>query len=465
VLLEHESLRDRFIRLVGAADIRAATLALNDAGERLSRFFVSQFVVNLSFGAAICLGMTLLHVPQALLLGTLAGVLRFVPYVGTGLAALAATALAFAIDPGWSLAVYTLGAFILLDLIAAQLLEPHLYGHATGLSPLAVVVGAIFWSALWGPAGLILSTPLTLCLLVAGRHMKALESLELLLGDVQPLTLPQKFYQRALSGDPHEILANARTFLKRDSLAAYCDRVLIPALHLASLDAAVDAAGEAQHRRVRRVVASVVATLSGSALPRRRHRGSVLEEIDPGRWLREQRERLSGRWQGPIGVPPGSIVLCLGLGSPADDLAAELLVRLLRGRTIDARHFSPADIGGGLPPGADPGAVAIVFLMSAFPAPDRQRAAGSLAEQVRALLPRAPLVRVFCPGVTGSSGPAEPYDEGDPPATSLVQAMEMCQVSRTGAQSMQSPPPSTAAPVRAVARKSWLPQGEFRAIR
>ena len=104
-------------------------------------------------------------------------------------------------------------------------MEPHLYGHATGLSPLSVVVAAIFWSWLWGPAGLILSTPLTLCLLVAGRHMKGLGVFELLLGNAQPLTLPQRFYQRALSGDPHEIIANARAFLKKDSLAAYCDRV------------------------------------------------------------------------------------------------------------------------------------------------------------------------------------------------------------------------------------------------
>jgi len=287
------------------------------------------------------------------------------------------------------------------------------------------VVGAIFWSALWGPAGLILSTPLTLCLLVAGRHMKTLESLELLLGDVQPLTLPQKFYQRALSGDPHEILANARTFLKRDSLAAYCDRVLIPALHLASLDAAMDATSEAQHRKVRRVVADVVATLSGSPLPRRRHRGSVLEEVDPGRWLRQQREQLSGRWQGPIGVPPGSIVLSLGLGSPADDLAAELLARLLRARKVDARHFSPADIGGGLPPGADPDGVAIVFLVSAFPSPARDRTA-RLSEQVRALLPRAWLVRVFCPGVTRLPEPPQRLKEADQAVASLVQAIEMC---------------------------------------
>src|SRR5450631_4455854 len=208
VLLEPESLRDRFIRIAGATDIRSATLALNDAGDRLSRYFVLQFAVNLAFGLAIWMSLSMLRLPQALLCGILAAAMRFVPYVGVAIAALFAAVLALAVDPGWSLALGTLGVFILLDIVVGQLVEPHLYGHATGLSPLSVVVGAIFWSWLWGAAGLILSTPLTLCLLVAGRHMKGLGMLEVLLGNAAPLTLPQSFYQRALSEDPHEILAD-----------------------------------------------------------------------------------------------------------------------------------------------------------------------------------------------------------------------------------------------------------------
>ena len=279
VLLEHESLRDRFIRIAGATDIRAMTLALNDAGERLSRYFVSQSSVNLAFGVAIWASLRLLGVPQAMLWGALAGVMRFVPYVGVIIAALFATALSFAVDPGWSLSVSTLALFIVLDIIAAQLLEPRLYGHATGLSPLSVVVAAIFWSSLWGPVGLILSTPLTLCLLVAGRHIKTFGILELLLGDVQPLTLPQRFYQRALAGDPHEIMVNARAFLKSNTLARYCDRVLLPALHLARLDAEPSAPGKDQHRKIRRVIIEVVTALNskGLRLKPRQDRGAVLD--------------------------------------------------------------------------------------------------------------------------------------------------------------------------------------------
>ena len=130
VLLEHESLRDRFIRIAGASDIRAMTLALNDASERLSRYFVSQTCVNLAFGVAIWAGLKLLGVPQAMLWGTLAGLTRFVPYVGVATVALFATALSFAVDSGWSLAVSTLALFILLDIVAAQLagaapIRPH----------------------------------------------------------------------------------------------------------------------------------------------------------------------------------------------------------------------------------------------------------------------------------------------------------------------------------------------------
>jgi len=427
VLLEHESLRDRLIRTAGATDIRSATLALNDAGDRLSRYFVSQFLVNLAFGLAVWVSLSMLSLPQALLCGILAGVMRFVPYVGAGLAAVFAAALALAVDPGWSLALSTLAVFILLDIVVGQLVEPHLYGHATGLSPLSIVVGAIFWSCLWGPIGLILSTPLTLCLLVAGRHTKALSVLEVLLGNAQPLTLPQRAYQRALSGDPHEIIADARTFLKSDSLAAYCDRVMIPALHLARLDAETDAITEDQQLKIRRVIVHVAAALSGNNLKarQRRHRGAVLEELTAGHWLRQQREQLTGKWQGPLGVPAGSIVICMALGSPADDLATEMLVRMLRSEQIDARHFSPAEIDAGLPPGADPDGVAIAFLVSAFPSSERERA-GSINQQLRELLPEANLIRVFCPGVTAQSESDNSAGNTESTVSSLRQAIEIC---------------------------------------
>ena len=423
VLLEHESLRDRFIRIVGASDIRSATLALNDAGDRLSRYFVSQFMVNLAFGLAIWTSLSLLRLPQALLCGILAGVMRFVPYVGVGMVALFAAVLALAVDPGWALALSTMGAFILLDIVVGQFVEPYLYGHATGLSPLSVVVAAIFWSWLWGPAGLILSTPLTLCLLLVGRHAKGFGILELLLGNSQPLTLPQRFYQRVLSADPHEIVASARAFLRNESLATYCDRVMLPALHLARLDADAGATTGDQQLKIRRVITDVAAALSGNS-PRRlhRHRGAVLEGVSPGRWLRQKREQLTGKWQGPLGVPRGSIVICMALGSSADELASELLVRLVCREKIDCRHFSPADIDAGLPPGADPDGVAVVFLVSAFPSPERERA-DSISRRVHELLPQADIIRVLCPGMSALSESSK--GTAEPTAVSLNEAVQI----------------------------------------
>lgn len=425
VLLEHEALRDRFIRIAGGANIRTTTLALHDAGERLSRFFVSQFAVNLGVGVAIGLGLGLLGLPHAMLWGALTAVMRFVPYVGVWIAALFSIALALAVVPGWSLAVSTLGLFVLVELIAGQVVEPQLYGHTTGLSPLSVVVAAIFWSSLWGPIGLILSTPLTLCLLVGGRHIRALGFLDLLLGDTQALTLPQKFYQRALSGDSREIIAVARAYLKRDSFAAYCDNVILPAMHLGLLDHQIGAINEDQQAKMRNVVVTVVSTLDvASHGSSRRRRDSVLDQSTSGQTLRLQRERLSGRWQGPLEVPPGSVMVCLGLGSIADDLAAELLVRILRDRKLDARHFSVKDSDAAPPPGATPGGVAIVCLVSAFPGEERERS-GAVAERVRELLPGAFLVNVFLPGVSVEPDPIQSTN-AELTVTSLAHAVQIC---------------------------------------
>lgn len=426
VLLEQEALRDRLIRAVGGTNIRLTTLALNDAGERLSGFFVSQFAVNLGVGVAIGLGLAFLGVPQATLWGALATLLRFVPYVGVWLAALLATAVAFAVVPGWSLAISTLGLFIAVEVIAAQAVEPNLYGHATGLSPLSVVVAAIFWSALWGPIGLVLSTPLTLCLLVIGRHIQALSFLDLLLGDTQALTLSQNFYQRALSGDADEILAVARAFLKRNSFAAYCDLVLMPALHLGFLDREAGAISHDQQIKMRDLLVTVVSVLSGEPRRLRLRRPSVLDDQNAGLILRQHREQLTGRWQGPVAVSPGSILLCLGLGSAADTIAAELLVRALREQGMDARHVSLEDLGSGSrPPDANPAAIAIAYLVSAFPSAERAHCEQTL-DRIREYFPGARIATVFLPGMSLEPDLSRPVGHADYAVSSFVEAVQVC---------------------------------------
>ena len=429
VLLEQEALRDRFIRIAGGTDIRLTTLVINDAGDRLSRFFVSQFAVNFAVGILIWLGLSVIGLPHPMVWAALTTLLRFVPYVGVWIAALCATLLGAAVDPGWSMALAALGLFVIVELIAAQLVEPRLYGHTTGLSPLSVVIAAIFWSWLWGPIGLIVSTPLTLCLLVAGRHIKALSLLDILLGDTQALTMPQRFYQRALSADSNEIIAGAREFLKRNSFANYCDLVLLPALHLARLDLLSGAINKEQQTRVRAAMVAVIAAIGGdnSKLSRRRLRSSVLDQSTAGRLLRQQREQVSGRWQGPLQVPAGSVIVCVSLGSMADDLATELLVRILRDQKIDARHMSLEDLEAAAPPNAAE-AVSIVYVVSAFPSEERSRG-DAAAEKLRQRFSNACIVAVFLPGMLLQADDANPDStlrSADKSAGSLGHAVQIC---------------------------------------
>ncbi|GLQ48426.1 ABC transporter permease [Dyella lipolytica] len=427
VLLEYESLRDRFIRAIGGADLRATTAGINDAGERLSRFFVSQFSVNFGVGLAIWLGLAAIGLPNALLWGALTAVLRFVPYVGVWLAALLAALLAAAVTPGWSLLLMTLGLFVVVEAIVSQLLEPQLYGHATGLSPLAVVVSAIFWSWLWGPMGLVLSTPLTLCLVVMGRHVRGFTLLGILLGDTPALTLPQRFYQRALSGDADEIIAAARTFLRQRSIARYCDVVLLPALQLAQMDLAQKAIGPEQLLKARTAVVKVIESLGREtpSQPRWRRRTSVLDE-DLVHYLRQQREHVAGRWQGPLAVAPGSIVLCMGGGNPYDDLATEILVRILRDLHVDARHASLRDVEdfeAEIHPEATPNAVSMIHVVNAFGASGWE-SSDAVAREVRKRFADAIIIAVLLPHLLETQEPPELGEYIDRIAQSFEQASQ-----------------------------------------
>jgi predicted PurR-regulated permease PerM len=398
VLLEHESLRDRFIRLLGGADLRRTTHAFNDAGERLSRYFVSQFAVNVGVGAAIWLGAMAIGLPHGMLWAVLTTVLRFVPYVGVFVAAGSAALLAAAVDPGWSLMFITMGLFAVVELLASQVVEPQLYGHSTGLSPLSVVVAAIFWSWLWGPIGLLVSTPLTLCLVVGGRHLKGLQFLDILLGDTPALSMSERFYQRALSGDADEIIGAARQYLKRKSFARYCDKILMPAMRLAGADLATGSITPQQQLAVKGAIVQVIEALGPDTRKRSRwhRRVSVLDEDNIGVHLRHQREAAIGMYQGPVAVPAGSVVLCVGLGSLRDDLVTEILVRILRDIEIDARHLSLVDIERGPPPGATTGGVAMLYVVVAYPALEWERVTavvGQLRERfttaaIVGLLPR-----------------------------------------------------------------------------
>ncbi len=397
VLLEQEALRDRFIRLAGGSDLRATTVAVNDAVERLAHFFAYQFTVNFTVGAVIWAGLALLGHSQALLWATMAALLRFVPYIGVWIAAACATLFAAAVEPGWSVAVMTLSLFVVVELLVSQLVEPFLYGHTTGLSPLSVVIAAIFWSWIWGPVGLVVSTPLTLCLVVAGRYVKALNALEILLGEVPALTLPQNFYQRALSGDSASLIERGRLFLKGKSFAAYCDTVLMPAMHLARLDLLAGVISRAEQLRFRHAMAEVIEALSGpQSRWRRPQRISLLADVNLGRQLRDRRELLGGR-QALTGAAGCSVLLCVGAGSLFNELATEVLVRVLAQSRVDGRHLLPEDLGDAGLHGADPAKVAAVCLVSLEPCKESARIE-ALAREIRAAMPQARVLALVLEG-------------------------------------------------------------------
>jgi hypothetical protein len=267
-----------------------------------------------------------------------------------------------------------------------------------------------------------------LCLVVVGRHVRALSLLDILLGDSQALTMPERFYQRALSAGSEELIADARGFLKHNTLAEYGDFVVMPALRLAMFDLERKMISSDQQLKVRQTVVAVIGALDGSRprLARRRDAVSVLDQMSAGRLLRQQREQLSGPWQGPTAVPPGSVMICLSMGSMLDDLAAELLVRALRDKKLDARHVSVEDLDRTLPADATAGGVSLVYVCSAAPG-ERRKGVEAATERARHRYPGAHLVAVLLPGLILQQEPSIDTIRGaDDSAASFVEAMQIC---------------------------------------
>jgi len=235
-LASREDLRNRVIRLIGADDLQRTTAALDDAGKRLGRLLLAQLAVNSVFGAFIGLGLWLIGLPSPFLWGVLAGVLRFVPYIGAVLGVAPPLLIAFAVDPTWTMFLWTAGFFLVIEPMVGHVIEPMLYGRSTGMSPLAVVISATVWAFLWGTVGLVLAVPLTMCLVVLGRHVARLEFLAILLGDRPALPAHELLYQRLLAGDPHEVAWRAQEVLRERSLISFYDQVMLPGLRRAHLD-------------------------------------------------------------------------------------------------------------------------------------------------------------------------------------------------------------------------------------
>jgi len=393
ILLEHESLRDRIVRLTGNAEVGRTMKALGDATDGVSRFFFSQFIVNLIFGAVIGIGLWLAGVPHAALFGTLSGLLRFVPYLGALVAGAVIVIFVAAIDTGWTLALSCLTMFAALELLVANVVEPKVYGHSSGLSPLAVIVSALFWGALWGPIGLLISTPLTLCMVVAGRHVRALEPITILFSDTPDVDAPQRFYHRILLGESEAVIRDALAYLRKFSFASYCDHVLLPGLALGVDEYDSGKIEKRQLYNIRSTLAALAETLipaQGAPLKRPRRR-AVMLDANVGAHLRHVRQMHLGRWQGSLDVPERSIVLCVGLPTERDELLNELFVLALREHGVDARSVTPEENQENPDP-AKGDLVATVFI--AYPLQESLEQWQALARDLRANLPKALFVTI-----------------------------------------------------------------------
>lgn len=337
ILLQREDLRDRFISLAGSRDLHRTTRALDDGARRLSRYLLFQTALNAGFGVVIGIGLWLIGVPSPVLWGVLAMVLRFVPYIGAPLAAAFPALLALAVDPGWSMVLWTLGLFAVVEPLVGQVIEPLLYGHSTGLSAVAVVVAATFWTLLWGPVGLLLSTPLTMCLVVLGRHVEHFEFLDVLLGDTPPLAPEESLYQRMLAHDPDEAAEQAEQILKERTLLGFYGGVTLQALALAQYDVNRGALDQERRRLIRDTVGDLCAELADHEdVPAEGQERPSPPVVDASRLPPEWREKP---------------VLCVAGRGPLDEAAGLLLADLLQRQGLGARVVPceaalPANLAG-----------------------------------------------------------------------------------------------------------------------
>ncbi|MGH6866951.1 MAG: AI-2E family transporter [Methyloceanibacter sp.] len=353
ILLQREDLRDRLIRLFGVSDLQRATSALNDAASRLSGYFLRQVLINSAYGAFVAVGLWLIGLPNPIVWGVLAGLMRFVPFIGSYIAAIPPLMLAAVVDAGWSTFLIVLTFYVVSELTMGQIVEPLVFGHGTGVTPLSVIASTVFWTWLWGPLGLILAMPITVCLAVLGRHVEGLEFFQVALSDEAALTREQSFYQRALSGDAAEATYQAELCLNDQSLEAYLDGVALGGLKLAERDARRGALDAEQAEKIAAIVTEMLDNLS---------------DFEPRRWfaaLREQMESLKPgddeEGQGGLaaledassdknatlpvidradlvsGWEVDEPVLCVGGRTLLDRSAAEMLAEVLKKRGLGAK--------------------------------------------------------------------------------------------------------------------------------
>lgn len=326
MLLQRDDLRDRMIRLMGTGHLDVTTRALAEGGHRVSRYLLMELIINVAYGIPIGLGLWWIGVPGAALWGLLATVLRFIPYIGIWLAAALPFALSLAVFHGWLGSLEVVALFLVVELIVAHVMEPWLYASSTGMSPLGVLVAVVFWSALWGPVGLVLAIPLTACLVVAGRYLPALAFFTILLGHEPALSPVLQFYLRLMAGDVDEAEQVADEHVARHGLISLYDELMIPALHLAERDRH-DGKLEAERERTIQDICRGIA----EDLVERPVQAAGGPDAD-ALALAE--------------VPTGRLVLCVPARDEADALAAYMFAHVLNVQGIAAEALSGQVLAG-----------------------------------------------------------------------------------------------------------------------
>jgi hypothetical protein len=364
--------------LAGTADLQRSTAALDDAATRLGQFYMMQLLLNSGFGIVITIALSVIGVPNAILWGILAGLMRFVPFIGSLIAAFFPIAVAAAADPGWTMPLMTATLFLVAEPAAGQIIEPLVYGQRTGLSPVAVVLSTLFWTLLWGPVGLLLATPLTVCLVVLGKHIEGLKFIDVLLGDEPPLLPEERFYQRLLAGDATEAADQAEEQLKAQSLSAYYDDIPMRALVLAQTDAAEGKLSNERQQTVRSTMDEIIEDLE------------EYDDVDPSDEPRGNKETALDR-----PVPTDSArVLCLAGRSALDHAAASMLVQILEKRGIAAvlQPFAQPAVGNHLQLEAQD---AKIVCLSYFGAASKPAHVRYLIRRLRRLMPQAKFLACF----------------------------------------------------------------------
>lgn len=373
MLFQREDLRDRFLKLVSAGKLNVATQAIDDAATRVSRYLGMQLIVNASYGVPIGLGVWWIGIPNAPLWGLLATLLRFIPFIGPWIAAVFPVMLSIAVDPGWTMLVYTLALFVVMELISNNVIEIILYGASTGISNMALLIAAVFWTWLWGPAGLVLSTPLTVCLLVLGNHVPGMSFLSSLLGSKPALEPPAHFYQRMLSMESEDMLEVASTYIAEHSVEEFYEQIFVPALLMSEEDRHSGSLPEVRQRFIFQAGRELIEELE------RQDEVARVEEAGGSANLDQTNTQ-----------PTPPVVLGLSARDEADELVGLMLCHLLRRRRIPAAvNPLAASLDDALAALAHE-QISLAFV-SALP-PSAVTAARHMCRRVRLQSPESPLI-------------------------------------------------------------------------